>query len=711
MRPPARFPHGGHMSRVSSEEIFSDIAHLLVSESSPERVLEAVADALGQLVPHDMLQLYRADSRLRLLQPVVVRDTYAEEIWAMGPLPYGVGITGAAVETGLAQLVNDAHLDDRAQLIPGTPDEPESLIAIPLLAPGETKGALCLTRLGEGNHFSDEEFRLAIRFAELAALVIENAQARARLETEAVTDHLTGLYNRRYFQARLREEMSRNSRRGRLLALVMFDIDDFKWVNDRYGHQTGDQILSGLGSIARESCRGEDIVCRIGGEEFAVVLPGAGASEASVLAERLRARVEDHSFPVVQRVTVSVGIAEAPVDAETPHDLLARADAAMLEGKAAGKNRVIVYGERPEAPTRSFTRRAQQAPHPSRRPGGLEDLWLGVATASDVHGIARAITRGLGPVLAHDTCAVHIFSAPQGNLELLSCAPSPGEKTQACEADHEADHEVARLVASTGRPVCVPVASGSSPINPLERPDPGSTAWQEIAPSHWTLCVPVATGERTLGTVTISKLGGAGFHPDDARLLEVLASHAAVAVENRRAVDAAREAAAAAARLLALARSVLAVPRTEDVVREVLARLPEILQTPQPWAVLRERPTGRFKVIGSAAPAFRGRGVGQALLLPLRWEPNGQGALVLPERGATPFTEEDRRVGREVAELTSGALSAAARAEMLAAAAAAPFGARENELSAENGEDREDLETVLGMALATELEQVLHLRE
>ena len=170
--------------------------------------------------------------------------------------------------------MNDAHLDPRAAQIPDTPDEPESFIAVSLVAREELVGVLCLTRLGEDHHFSDEEFRLAQSFAGMAALAIDNTRIRARLEAEVVTDHLTALYNHRYFHERLSGELRKANMRHGSVGLIVLDIDDFGRVNDGYGHIVGDQILQGVSSLAREVAGDQDAACRVGGEEFALILPG-----------------------------------------------------------------------------------------------------------------------------------------------------------------------------------------------------------------------------------------------------------------------------------------------------------------------------------------------------------------------------------------------------------------------------------------------------
>ena len=124
---------------------------------------------------------------------------------------FGEGITGWAVDHREAVLANRAHLDPRVRFVPGTPIEPEALIAVPLIARGQLKGTLNIYRVGEDAAFSDEEFLLAKRFGDAAALAIDNAHIRARLEHQAETDALTGLYNHRAFHDRLRQELLRAS--------------------------------------------------------------------------------------------------------------------------------------------------------------------------------------------------------------------------------------------------------------------------------------------------------------------------------------------------------------------------------------------------------------------------------------------------------------------------------------------------------------------
>ena len=237
-----------------------------------------------------------------MLKPVWARDKWADKILA-DKCPFGEGLTGWGVEHREAARANQAHLDPRVATIPGTPDdEPEALITIPLIARDSVKGALNIYRLGEEASFDDEEFELAKRFGDAAALALDNAQMRERLEHQAKTDPLTGLYNHRAFHERLRRALATASRSHEAVSVLMLDIDDFKRVNDIYGHGAGDEILRGLADTLKDAVRSSDVVYRLGGEEFAIVITSRTPENAErsltawlrVSRHGLRSRRRDH---------------------------------------------------------------------------------------------------------------------------------------------------------------------------------------------------------------------------------------------------------------------------------------------------------------------------------------------------------------------------------------------------------------------------------
>jgi diguanylate cyclase (GGDEF)-like protein len=173
--------------------------------------------------------------------------------------------------------------------------------------------------------------------------------AQRQLREQALKDPLTQLGNRRQFEERADAALALSRRRGRALAVLMIDIDHFKRVNDEHGHAAGDELLRALGACLRESLRGSDVCGRIGGEEFAVVLPDEDLEGGAATAERLRRLVEQLAVESEAgggriAVTVSIGVAEFPRDGDALEPLLRRADERLYRGKQDGRNRVVAAG-------------------------------------------------------------------------------------------------------------------------------------------------------------------------------------------------------------------------------------------------------------------------------------------------------------------------------------------------------------------------------
>jgi diguanylate cyclase (GGDEF)-like protein len=192
--------------------------------------------------------------------------------------------------------------------------------------------------------FTDIERRRAERLAAQASVAIENARQHAIARREATTDPLTGLANRRRFLEQLQIEAKRRSRSGRAVSLVMADLDDFKLVNDRHGHQSGDEVLRAFANVLRETLRDIDVPARLGGEEFAVLLPESDAEGAATVARRLRERVATLTIAAPDgtplTITASFGVASCP-PLERVEDLPGAADEALYAAKREGKDRVV----------------------------------------------------------------------------------------------------------------------------------------------------------------------------------------------------------------------------------------------------------------------------------------------------------------------------------------------------------------------------------
>jgi diguanylate cyclase (GGDEF)-like protein len=194
--------------------------------------------------------------------------------------------------------------------------------------------------------FEEETMKLAEWLSSQAAIALENARLHDIVQWQAITDELTGLVNRRRFLDALRSEISRGQRLGGRLSVVLADLDDFKLVNDRFGHHAGDEVLLAFADLLRAHGRDVDVAARLGGEEFAILLPETGIDGASAGAERLRQSLADLSLPIGNngqgvRVTASFGVAELS-DGQSVDSLLRAADSALYEAKGNGKNRVEV---------------------------------------------------------------------------------------------------------------------------------------------------------------------------------------------------------------------------------------------------------------------------------------------------------------------------------------------------------------------------------
>jgi diguanylate cyclase (GGDEF)-like protein len=160
-------------------------------------------------------------------------------------------------------------------------------------------------------------------------------------EEAAFTDHLTGLANRRRFERHLEREVNRSLRLGHPFSLLMLDIDNFKNLNDTYGHNIGDDAIRRIGKVLREGTRGIDLAARFGGEEFVIILVETELARGMEVAERLRASVASMQLPVAGKITASFGVAECPSCAQTAVDIVKVADTLLYEAKGNGRNRVV----------------------------------------------------------------------------------------------------------------------------------------------------------------------------------------------------------------------------------------------------------------------------------------------------------------------------------------------------------------------------------
>ncbi len=567
----------------------ADVFHDLLSEQSLDSLLVRIADTLDEIVPYEALHIYEADEPKRHLVPALVRGDYADEI-LNDTFPFGVGITGWAVEHREPVLSNQAHLDPRVAFVPGTPVDPEALIVVPLIARGVLKGTLNVYRLGEQASFSEVEFELARRLGDAAALALDNAHIRARLEREAQTDSLTGLYNHRYFHERLRRELTLASAEHTNVAVVMIDIDDFKKVNDVFGHAVGDEVLAELADHLRATVRSGDIVCRIGGEEFAVIVPNSRAERTITLARRLAERLDEVELELAGRIAVSIGIAQGPEHAANPRELVACAEAAMMTAKARGKNRVVFFDESDtERPASSHTRGEdiRSIAHLKM----LQSLAGKLNRSNDVRKIGMSIANELRQLIDYHNCRVFVRDGEELTPIAFQGELTAPDRTAAQVFRTRVGEGLTGHVVETGDPLLLDDASACEFAVEIE----GTAQIEESI-----IAVPLNYGSRVTGAIVVSKLGLSQFDEDDLRLLEVLAGHAAVALENARLYEAQRREAESAKALLEFGRDLAAAEGLERVLERVVEGAAQLTGAPSASLWLEEVPRGALVVRAGA---------------------------------------------------------------------------------------------------------------
>ena len=575
---------------VQSYRQLADVFHEILSEHTVDNLLERIADTLAELVPYDTLSIYQADEAQMTLTPVLARDQWADNIMN-SPRKFGEGITGWAALHREPVRTNQAHLDPRMKVVPGTPpDEPEALITVPLIARDAVKGALNIYRLGEHAEFSDEEFELARRFGDAAALALDNAQIRARLEYQAQTDSLTGLYNHRYFHERLRAELTRASRARDSVAVLMLDIDDFKRVNDVYGHGVGDQVLRDLAELLRVALRGSDVVCRLGGEEFGVIMASCDAGDALNLARRLTDSLSSVAFGPAGKITTSIGISQGPQHAMNPRELVACAEAAMMTSKARGKNQIVLFdetaSERPQGPA-ATGRDVRSIAHLKM----LQGLAGKLNRLNDVREIGAVIADELRLLIDYHNCRVSVVEGDEVVPIAFRGELVARDGQRVDFPSTKIGNGITGHVAATGVPLLV--------ANTLECEHavmiPGTHAIEESQ-----IAVPLCYGTRVIGVVGISKLGVGQFDEDDVRLLEVLAGHASVALENARLYEAQRREAAHLKALLEYTGAISEAETLEEITEET-ARAASLLlgKSCSLWLPDDE---GNFRVVSHSDP-------------------------------------------------------------------------------------------------------------
>jgi diguanylate cyclase (GGDEF)-like protein len=348
------------------------------TRASEARLMELTAEMNGRMKEmirelSDSLELAREEGRrnrylAELAGSIDLDEVLARTLEAAGTIP---GVDAALVSVGReddrpAVLTRGLSAEEASrQVISGPPDGHEaraislayqypasaegsaglihSGLAVPV--PGDTGpiGFLAVYTRSPERRFAEAAIRELEELSQRAGPAIENARRFREARRLADLDALTGLHNRRYFYETLAREVARARRYGRQLALIVFDLDDFKAINDRIGHLAGDAVLAETAERVRAVVRSADIACRVGGDEFAVILPESSTADADQLYDRLLGVISSHPVGKAGQLSVSAGIAELREE-DAPTTFFERADEALYRAKEHGKAQVVAHG-------------------------------------------------------------------------------------------------------------------------------------------------------------------------------------------------------------------------------------------------------------------------------------------------------------------------------------------------------------------------------
>lgn len=298
---------------------------------------DMMVDTIMRVARYDGCLLALVDEATESLQVKAARGLTFEQLERFGQVRVGQGLLGHVLKTAQPLIVPslaDQTWSGEFQQLPY-----KSMLALPLVVHGRSIGAFCLFR-DEANAFGQDDLRVLFIVANQCAFAVQNGRLYQETARLAITDGLTGLYNHRYFRSCIEEAVGRAEKNGNPVSMIMIDADGFKGINDKYGHQRGDQVLEGMARVITSCVRESDFVARYGGEEFAVILPDTGSREAYQVAARIHQSVAATDFSGL-RVTVSLGVATYPSGGvSSKDDLISMADELAYRAKEGGRNRI-----------------------------------------------------------------------------------------------------------------------------------------------------------------------------------------------------------------------------------------------------------------------------------------------------------------------------------------------------------------------------------
>ncbi len=363
----------------AEERALRNVAELVAAGAEPAVVFSAITEQVRELLGADVSAVMRFDATANVGVMLGGSATGGVDFAGMTFDLESATATAEVFRSGRPARVDAFSLADADPMVPTVQRfDLTGSVAAPIHVAGERWGAVAAAFAGP-QIAAGTELRLE-RFAYLASLAIANLHDRETLERRAARDPLTAIANHRTFHDRLRSEAERARRNGRDLSVVLLDLDHFKTINDTYGHQVGDRILKEVAQRLAAETRDGELIARIGGEEFAWLIPESDQHRAYAAAERVRRAIERATFEEVGKVTLSAGVCSSEHGRDAQH-LVRYADRALYWAKAHGRNITFAYSQQADA---AFSRVEQQAPHRAQAMASVRAL----ARAIDAKDVA-----------------------------------------------------------------------------------------------------------------------------------------------------------------------------------------------------------------------------------------------------------------------------------------------------------------------------------
>lgn len=315
----------------------NEVAKLLMSTLDLKELIENVLRIAVQVTGSQIGIVYLSEEKGESLIPTVQFGTTTD----LKTLKRGEGFPGRAAKDQTTLILAPEEGSEHEKIEKGyTESAPKEVAYIPLVYNEKVLGVLLL---GTINRYSMDERELFDYLASQISIALDNAVMHNRIQELSITDGLTGIYNRRYLNERLEVEWARFQRHQSPMSVILCDIDDFKSVNDNYGHDKGDDVIVDMAAIFKEATRTEDVAGRYGGEEFVAILPETGIEDALALAERIAEKARKNHYTWMGRAaTLSVGVAcSTTIKVDSGEALVQAADHAMYDAKTSGKDKVV----------------------------------------------------------------------------------------------------------------------------------------------------------------------------------------------------------------------------------------------------------------------------------------------------------------------------------------------------------------------------------